>query len=247
MLVNQRLEQLYQRTELVKGMGDPRGGKFCIMSFVALLAGENHSDSPSVASPLIRRFAVPINDRMPPMFRQQLKPFAPRIIGTRDRFDDMRIELLLHAVHEEIIPRMNVDFVGLDFSPLWSRGARKSRATASSLAARFAGLPDMRAILAGPMAGIDIASATAEFIIQCAGALAPQDAAWYWNKAIDLLDRLCDISNERAEPGIDWRRIAWLETILERRARRARRTAIAARTLEKLRQFLSHSADVEDV
>ncbi len=247
MQVNQRLEQIYQRTELVKGMGDPKAGKFCIMSLVALLAGENHSDSPSVASSLIRRFIVPINDRMPQVLRQQLKPFAPRIIGTRDRFDDLRIELLLHAVQEEIIPRMNVDFAALDFSPLWSRGARKSRAAASSLAARLTSLPGMRAILADPISGNDIASATAELIIHCAGALAPQDAVWYWGKAVDILDRLCDISNQQAEPGLDWRRIGWLETILERRARRVRRTAIAARTLEKLRQFLSHTVNAEDV
>jgi hypothetical protein len=243
MLVDQRLEQLYQRIELVKGMGDPRRGRLCVMSFVALLAGEGHSDSPGVASPLIRRFAIPINDRMPEAFRQRLKLFAPRIIGTRDRLDDLRAELLVHAVREEIVPRMRVDFAAAGFVPPWPSGAGRARAAAAALVARCRILTDAPATMAGPMAEIEIASATAHLLAHCAGALARQEAAWYWNEAIDLLDRLCDISDERAEPRIDWARVAWLEDILERRARMPRHKAMAIRTLDRLRRILPLWAD----
>ena len=246
MLVNQRLEQLYQRIELVKGMGNPKSGKLCIMSFVALLAGENHSDSPSAASPLIRGFAVPINDRMPEALRQRLKLFAPRIVGTRDRFDKLRAELLLYAVREEIVPRLRVDFAVAGFVPPWPSGARRSRAAAMALVAKFGVLSESRATLAGLMA-IDIASATAHLLAHCAGALAKQEAVWYWNKAIDLLDRLCDISDECAEPPIDWTRVAWLEGVLERRTRLLRHKAMAVRMLDRLRRLLPLSADADEI
>ncbi|MGH7191194.1 MAG: hypothetical protein ACREF0_18650, partial [Acetobacteraceae bacterium] len=70
MVVDERLERLYEKVELVKGAGDPSQGKLCVMSFVALLAGEGHSDRPRTASPLIRELAVRINDAMPRAMRQ---------------------------------------------------------------------------------------------------------------------------------------------------------------------------------
>ena len=87
MTVDERMEQVYQQIELVRGVGDRRRAKLCIMSFVALLAGESHTDSPDTASAVLRRFAITINDEMPADMRQRLKPFAPRIIGTRDQWD----------------------------------------------------------------------------------------------------------------------------------------------------------------
>jgi hypothetical protein len=246
MLVDQRLEQLYQRIELVRGMGNPKSGKLCIMSFVALLAGESHSDSPSVASPLIRSFAISINDRMPEAFRQKLKLFAPRIIGTRDRFDKLRAELLLSAVREEIAPRMRMDFSVAGFSLPWLSGAKRSRAAAMALVPKFGELSESQVDLAG-LRGIDIAPATAHLLAHCAGALAKQEAAWYWNKAIDLLDRLCDISDECTEPRIDWARVSWLDGILERRARMLRHKAMAVRVLDRLRRLLPLPADADEI
>ena len=54
MTVDERMEQVYQQIELVRGVGDRRRAKLCIMSFVALLAGESHTDSPDTASAVLR-------------------------------------------------------------------------------------------------------------------------------------------------------------------------------------------------
>src|SRR5215218_1657267 len=94
MAVDRRLERLCERVTLVEGEGNPRRGELCIMSFVALLAGEAHTDRPASASPLIRDIAIPINDAMPRNVRQHLKPFAARIVGTNDGRDRDRVEVL---------------------------------------------------------------------------------------------------------------------------------------------------------
>src|ERR671916_569815 len=100
-----RLQRALDRVELVGGsIGDPGDGRMCLMSLVAFLAGEDHSDSPGCASPLVQAFAVAINDLMPRAARQRLKPFAPRIIGTDDGFDRVRAAILRQALAEEIPP-----------------------------------------------------------------------------------------------------------------------------------------------
>src|SRR5215213_3060577 len=100
-----RLQRALDRVELVGGsIGDPGQGRMCLMSLVAFLAGEDHSDSPGCASPLIQAFAVAVNDHMPRPARQRLKPFAPRIIGTGDGFDRLRAAILRQALAEEIPP-----------------------------------------------------------------------------------------------------------------------------------------------
>lgn len=73
MLMNSRFEEFYSQVELVRGAGDRRRAQLCVMSFVAFLAGENHSDNPVTASPFIRRFAITINDAVPTPLRQDLK------------------------------------------------------------------------------------------------------------------------------------------------------------------------------
>ena len=101
-----RLHRAFDRVELVSGsIGNPGEGRMCLMSLVAFLAGEAHSDTPRCASPLIQTFAVLVNDHMPREARQRLKPFAPRIIGTNDGFDRVRTEILRHALAEGILAR----------------------------------------------------------------------------------------------------------------------------------------------
>jgi hypothetical protein len=45
--VDRRLEQLCERVALVEGVGSLRRGELCVMSFVALLAGERHTNHPA--------------------------------------------------------------------------------------------------------------------------------------------------------------------------------------------------------
>src|SRR5215213_6653429 len=108
--VDRRLERLCERLTLVEGEGNPRHGELCLMSFVALLAGERHTDHPASASPLIRNLAIPVNDAMPRDVRQRLKPFAARIVGTDDGCDRERVEVLRQILAREILPRILRDW-----------------------------------------------------------------------------------------------------------------------------------------
>ena len=98
-------QRVLDRFELVSGIGEPDEGTACVMSLVAHLAGEGRTDRPRCASPLIREFAIPVNDRMPREARQRLKPFAPRLVGTNDGLDRARAEVLRRALVETILPR----------------------------------------------------------------------------------------------------------------------------------------------
>ena len=42
----------------------PEEGR-CAMEFVAYLAGEPHSDQPKCVSPVLRRYCIALNDRLP--------------------------------------------------------------------------------------------------------------------------------------------------------------------------------------
>src|SRR5215218_11449001 len=97
-------QRILDRFELVSGIGEPGEGTACVMSLVARLAGEGHTDRPRCASPLLREFAIPVNDHMPREARQRLKPFAPRLVGTNDGLDRARAEVLRRVLVETILP-----------------------------------------------------------------------------------------------------------------------------------------------
>jgi hypothetical protein len=115
-------QRILDRFELVSGIGEPDEGTACVMSLVAHLAGEGRTDRPGCASPLIRHFAIPVNDGMPREARQRLKPFAPRIVGTNDGIDRARAEVLRRALLEVILPRARA--AARRLRPRSRRGAR---------------------------------------------------------------------------------------------------------------------------
>jgi hypothetical protein len=55
----------------------------CIIEAVAYMANEPWSDHPQCASPVISAFLRSYNDSVSDEVRQTLKPFIPRLIGTR--------------------------------------------------------------------------------------------------------------------------------------------------------------------
>lgn len=239
MTVDKRLEALYGKVELVRGVGKPRHGQLCIMSLVAFLAGERHSDHPNTASPAIRSFAITINDQMPDDLRGRLKPFAPAIIGTRDELDLVRAEMLITAVREEILPRICVDFVGLssgdgDIFGHAAEGIRVSHV----LRARLAIFLNRPAASDRTRAPGEIAAAAADLLVCCARE-APSAAVsmWYWTKAIDLLDHMCEIRHPRAA-GIDMARIVRLDELLARHQRGRRGGTGTAWAIERVRRLL---------
>ena len=199
------VQRRYDGVELVAGIGDPRLNRFCIMSFVAFMAGEYFGDRPRTASQIIRKFVIPLNDRVDPTTRQRLKPFAPRIIGTNDGHDDDRAALIWQTIICEILPAALDDAAGGSRNAAWDRQslekseapvclavgelpARVRRNIEHMLEARERGCHDVLAKEAGHML-----ATLAETVRQ------EERRTWYLNQAIALLDRLCEVgAAERA-------------------------------------------------
>ena len=194
-----RRQRVLDRFELVSGIGDPDGGTACVMSLVAHLAGEGRTDRPACASPLIRAFAIPVNDHMPRGARQRLKPFAPRLIGTNDGLDRARAEVLRRVLVETILPRAS--------------GERRTSSPAGGPARRAGPVRRLRArLLRGPLLHridrlleeaeggrgrgqeAELAGAAGDLLALCGrDAWDEREAEWCWDQAVGLLDRLCEV------------------------------------------------------
>ena len=66
---------------------DPGSDRMCVMEAVAMLAGEQWSDHPQCASPVIGAFLRSWNDSLPDDDRQQLKQYIPRLLNSRGTHD----------------------------------------------------------------------------------------------------------------------------------------------------------------
>jgi hypothetical protein len=199
MSVNLQAERLYDQVELVRGTGSRDRGQLCIMSFVAYLAGERHTDHPRTASPLIRKFAIPLNDGVSTALCQDLKPFAPRIIGTNDGHDLKRAAIVSQMMMGEVLPRAMADFShsfedirhelgnpGLfNLAAGWHNSGPNGSIASHFHAVRDAHEQGQRLLLAARAGQLFVA------LVLCAPSPAAQ--RWYWAKALQLLDRLCDV------------------------------------------------------
>jgi hypothetical protein len=213
-----RLERALERVELVTGVGTRDAGRMCVMSLVACLAGEEHTDSPACASPLVRAFAIPLNDNMPHAVRQRLKPFAPRILGTQDGMDTVRAELLRQALAAEILPRLGGRHgppprrFGNPLWRLWSMlGMRRLEREAEWMMDRAVASAD----------GADMARAAAGAVGRLL-ARAARETDRLWDLAVGLLDRMCDVVGARggARVGANAASAARLEQVFEARGAR---------------------------
>jgi hypothetical protein len=210
-------ERLIEHVELVRSRGDPAQMKLCVMSLVARLAGEAHGDQPLCASPVIAAFARAVNDAMDRQTRQRLRPFAPRIVGTADRLDGHRRERLHDALIATLLPAVVTDL---------QAGARShDQAEAAELTAELAGqlahaaedeqlrlVQDPRwdrAALIWPLRtaiaarrdgdGVQQAESVARVLIAAVSCLArPSRRTWYWDRAVAILDQLCDVAEPAA-------------------------------------------------
>ena len=211
-----RLQRAFDRVELVGGrIGDLGEGRMSLMSLVAFLAGEAHSDAPRCASPLIQTFAVLVNDHMPREARQRLKPFAPRIIGTNDGFDQVRTEILRHALTEGILAKAPGQCL---------TGPARTQGRLSRLRRLWRWLrKDEQARLLSLFAddGVNLAREAARLIARSARrAPCGGEQERHWDAAIGLLDRLCDVgAPTRCGPGMRAERLARLENMPPARQR----------------------------
>jgi hypothetical protein len=209
-------ERLIHEVELVRSRGDPARMKLCVMSLVARLAGEAHGDQPRCASPVIAAFARAVNDAMDRTTRQRLRPFAPRIVGTADGADAERRDWLHTLLVESLLPAIVTD---LQASAHDHDQARAAELTAE-LAGQLAHADDAqqlrivqdaawdRAALIWPLRnaltarrdgdGVQQAEAIARVLIAAVSCLArPTRREWYWGRAVETLDRLCDVGADR--------------------------------------------------
>ncbi|MBK1696432.1 hypothetical protein [Rhodovibrio salinarum] len=208
-------ERLIEHVELVRSRGDPAQMKLCVMSLVARLAQEAHGDQPRCASPVIAAFARAVNDAMDRQTRQRLRPFAPRIVGTADRLDDQRQALLHAALIEMLLPAIVTD--------LQASARTQDQAQAAELTAELTGqlthgddveqlriAQDIewdRAALIWPLRnaltarrdgdGVQQAESVARVLIAAVACVArPTRRNWYWDRAVELLDQLCDVAED---------------------------------------------------
>lgn len=193
------VQRRYDGVELVAGIGDPRLNRFCVMSFVAFMAGEYFGDRPKTASQIIRKFVIPLNDRVDPATRQRLKPFAPRIIGTNDGHDNDRAALIWQTLVREILP------VALDDAASDAQCRAQARhclgESAASILRAVGGLParirrNIEHMLEAREHGRhDVLAKEAGHTLVTLAETARQEErrTWYLNQAITLLDRLCEV------------------------------------------------------
>lgn len=222
MNVDERMERLYERIKLVRGAGDRRRGQLCLMSFVALLGGEEHTDDPRTASTMIRRYGITINDEMPADIRQRLKPFAPRILGTRDGNDRARAQMLLEAWHTEVLPRLAADF-----------GQRDGATDGAALR-----LLSSEVVPLDPTVWAQVASSVAQQLAHCAAVAPACGREWYWLKAVDLLDRLCDVGGEAPRLPLNIEQVSLAEKELEKRPVSRPRNRLAVAALARIQRLI---------
>ncbi len=68
---------------LGEGAHDSRDKGLCVMEAVAWFAGEEHSDAPDCACPVIAAYARRMNDRFDQPFRDALRERIPRFVGSK--------------------------------------------------------------------------------------------------------------------------------------------------------------------
>jgi|SRR5213595_2247544 len=64
----------------------PKDGA-CVMEMVAFLAGEEHSDNPECVDPLLRSFAIKVNDYVSNDNRNKISALIHRFMGTSGYYD----------------------------------------------------------------------------------------------------------------------------------------------------------------
>jgi hypothetical protein len=99
--------------QLAAGPHRRPGGARCAMEWVAHLAGEVHTDTPTTVSPVLAAFARSRNDALDDARRQRLRPYLGRMIGTAaDGLDEQRVWLCADWLVRTCVPAL-LDHAGL--------------------------------------------------------------------------------------------------------------------------------------
>ena len=215
---HKQVETLFRQLDLVPRVGERRESELCVMSLVALLAGERHTDRPATACPVIASYAIKINDTLDCDARQGLKLLATRIMGTNDGRHAERAWLLARVCVNEIFAYLMEDIgapasviADLPRMPLKIDSSFDFKQLSDDLqiVGRHYGmdrsqLADFRYLLRACRRGSTefVASAAAVTIVDCARLSdIPLEENRYWDIAVGMFDRLCDIGLGERVPG----------------------------------------------
>lgn len=183
------------------------------MSFVALLAGERHTDRPSTACPVITAFVIKINDAIDCDTRQGLKPLAHDIIGTNDGRSRDRAWFLARTCVNDVLARLVAETGASVTLPTLPRvrddtiDFKKLSAGLNAIGKR-AGVDssllfDIRYLLRALARGSDelVAIASAVLFVDAAhrhGAMPAENP--FWQAAIAMFTHLCGIGKTSRGP-----------------------------------------------
>ena len=209
--------------DLRKGSTDHPANGACLFDAGMWLVYGRIGDNPPCSCPVIRSYAIELNDRMPDNQRQKLKPFILRVVGNRDpEAETARARLIVLETARCVVP--------LAFDKRFPKRAaflraladdtsyteigqicKKNAAAAASYAAAYA--TSYSASAAASAASYDAAAyaadtaaaAAAYAAVACAAAsYAAADtaaAASYaaWDEAIKILDKALHIGKQSPE------------------------------------------------
>ena len=211
------VQSQFDRFDLVSRIGAREDRELCVMSFVALLAGERHTDRPATACPVIASYVIKINDAIDCDTRQELKPLAVRIMGTNDGRQRERAWVLARECVNDVFARQMEDGgasgdivsrlprlpMRIDNSFEYKELSRTLQDIGRKYHVPRNCLYDLRYLLRALENRRDelVASAAAVMMIDCARLKhSPVAENPYWTKAIDMFSRLCDVGDGERAP-----------------------------------------------
>lgn len=91
--------------DLRKGSTDHPANGACLFDAGMWLVYGRIGDNPPCSCPVIRSYAIGLNDRMPDNQRQKLKPFILRVVGNRDpEAEAARLRLIVLETARRVVP-----------------------------------------------------------------------------------------------------------------------------------------------
>lgn len=118
------MERLVVIHPLKKGSHPARADGMCAMEMVAWLAGEEHSDEPQCACPVIAAFVRAINDALPDDAAREhyLRPLVPKLVNTaRSRGVELRRGYLVADTVTRTLVPLHLEAEGLRLETLLLR------------------------------------------------------------------------------------------------------------------------------
>lgn len=223
--MNRPLTELAEIIVLQGGAHETPQEGVCVNELTAWIAGEKHGHSPECASPVVARFLMGLNDRMPDDVRQRLAPYAVRQIGTRGTPEQERERGFLCAdwavrvaapmalraagrhAEADYLTRLNPV---VDAATAHSARNAAFHASYARTAASYATAAAANAAFHASYASYATAAAAAFHAAHAANAAS---SAAVWDGALELADRLIAVTGSALTPEVVERAVSLRERI----------------------------------